>query len=495
MPKQFRLGLALLAGLLVAGLFGAVAPGSAVAAPKPGVRLYVDQQRGSFFRHGSGRVRFGVRAVPCQGFAAVRVEVDGVRDRTIALRRTALTTYWTRTTYGPGKHRITFTLLRDKRVVSKKREVCNRRITVGRIRMTRPMPLPEPTVPTSEPTIDPTASPSAVPTAEPVPGDADGSFTLAVLGDTQNEVYAGRTTFGTRTAWLGANKTAQDIRFVAQTGDLTSFGWKVPSQYDEAAAAMQKLTAAGLPWQVSAGNHDTRAVGYSASGVGYGGSAWVYDSRCRSTDFGLEPLRTCATSDSNALLRRADELTARLPVNPSGAQSSGVYVENTQTDPRARSFNSWATFSAVGRRWLVLNLEAWPRRAVIAWAQGVVASHADDNVIIQTHDYLTQGGGLAGNDGYGNETASYLAANLVAKYPNIKMVLSGHEGLANSATFTYGAHKVVAYLGNETASIGVTRLVDIDVRTGTVSSRWWAGTANLDSAPTGTTSDTGFTFQ
>lgn len=488
MPKSIRRGVLLMATLLVAGLLATATTSAAEASVKPGVRLYSNQQQGSFFRHGSGRVGFAVRAVPCRGFAAVRVHVDGVWDRTIALRRSALTTYWTRTRYAAGRHKITFTYLRDKRVLRKDRVLCDRRITVGRVRLTRAMPSTSP---------PPAPSPPTTPAPVPVPGDGDDAFTLVVLGDTQNEVYPDRTTFGTRTAWLAAHKAAEDIRFVAQTGDLVSFGWRATGQYAVAAAAMKKLTDAGIPWQVTAGNHDTRAVGSDGvvGSTGLGGSAWVYNSLCRSTDFGLTPTRACVTSDSNALLRRADELTQYLPVNPSGATTSGVYTENAATAPNAKSFSSFATFGAAGREWLVLNLELWPRRDVMTWAQGVIASHPDHNVIIQTHDYLTGGGGIAGNGGYGNLPATAIRDELVAPNPNVKLVLSGHEGLASAKTFTYGDNKVVAYLGNESRSVGVTRLVDINVRTGVVSSRWWAGTADLDTAPSGRTSDSGFTFR
>ena len=56
--------------------------------------------------------------------------------------------------------------------------------------------------------------------------------------------------------------------------------------------------------------------------------------------------------------------------------------------------NTYSRFDAGGRHWLVLNLELWPRTAVVAWAQPVVASHPDDNVIVATHSYLTASGAI-----------------------------------------------------------------------------------------------------
>ena len=66
-------------------------------------------------------------------------------------------------------------------------------------------------------------------------------------------------------------------------------------------------------------------------------------------------------------------------------------------------------------------------------AKDVVASHADYNVIVVTHSYLTAGGAIAsGMDGYGNNPPSVIFDQVVKPYANVKMVLSGHDGTATT---------------------------------------------------------------
>jgi hypothetical protein len=59
----------------------------------------------------------------------------------------------------------------------------------------------------------------------------------------------------------------------------------------------------------------------------------------------------------------------------------------------------------------------------------VVAANPHHNVIVVTHDYLDGGGNIEqSNGGYGATSPQYLYDQLVSKYANVRMVLSGHVG-------------------------------------------------------------------
>jgi hypothetical protein len=92
-------------------------------------------------------------------------------------------------------------------------------------------------------------------------------------------------------------------------------------------------------------------------------------------------------------------------------------------------------------------------------------------VIIQTHHYLDPSGKVSSSDGgYGATSPRYLYEQVVAKYPNVKLVFSGHNGGFRSRSDSPHGHTVVSYLGNELAGSGhdPVRVVSINTRTGSV---------------------------
>lgn len=427
--------------------------------------LRTDGSRAGYTVQGGGKIRIDARAAYCRGFPVLRVWVDGKLDRTIRLNRRKTKTYQSAKSYAVAQHRVVVILRKDKKVRKKGSVVCNRRARIMKVAVARPGPTP------------PREG-----------GDGNGTFTFAVIGDTQRESGGGRTTFADRTTWLAHHARALDLRFVAHTGDFTNWGWARPYQYTVGRTAMDNLTAAGIPWQVSAGNHDTKAVGWDGvhGSRNYGGAAYVGNPEC------MEILGQsgCATQ---RLIRETNEFSDGLPDNPVGGDTQGFFAQDGQG--RDKSDNSYVTFAAEGRYWLVLNLELWPRRAVIAWAQRVVASHPNHNVIVQTHNYLARNGQVdATNGGYGATTSTYLEQQLISRYGNVVMVVSGHTGLARHRTFDYGSHRVVAFQGNE-GTAAVSRLISINVRNGTATSRFWTSTPDLSSTPSGRTSTSGITFR
>src|SRR3954447_2081082 len=217
----------------------------------------------------------------------------------------------------------------------------------------------EPPVPAPAPA--PAPAPVPAPPAPPAANEGDGTFTIATIPDTQPEVFSSADTrFVDRSKWLVAQKDALDLRFVAHTGDVVNWDTDAHDQYVIAEAALDPLEDAGIPYQLSIGNHDTLATGV-------GGSA-------------RDPLRT----------REYQRTTTTFNQFWSAADYSalGGVFEAGKVD------NTYSTFSAEGADWLVLNLELWPRVSVVDWAEGVIAGHPGHNVIIQTHSFLNPAGDI-----------------------------------------------------------------------------------------------------
>jgi hypothetical protein len=262
------------------------------------------------------------------------------------------------------------------------------------------------------------------------------------MPDTQQEVLrTGDQRFKNRTDWLVANSAPnkRDIRFVTHTGDVVAWDTADHVQYEIASLALQPLQDAGIPWSLSNGNHDNEATGV-------GGGA-------------RNP------SETKTLFRDTTTWNNYFTADRYGAVT-GMF-EQGKTD------NVYSEFNAGGKHWMVLNLEMWPRVAVVNWAEQVVASHPKDNVIVATHSYLTAAGTILQSAGYGSTSPQYLFDNLISKYPNISMVFSGHTGKAASRT-DVGLHGntiysfVAAIHSNSTNPV---RIVTVNTAAGTIQSR------------------------
>ncbi|MDN3497259.1 metallophosphoesterase [Planococcus sp. APC 4015] len=292
----------------------------------------------------------------------------------------------------------------------------------------------------------------AVPAPPPVAaveGDGDGSFTVATYPDTQQEVFSwAGNRFVNRTKWLVSQADALDLRFVAHIGDVVNFVSDGNPQYVIAETAMDPLEAAGIPYQLSIGNHDTMATGP-------GGGA-------RDSKRTREYQRT--TTVFNQFWKAADYGAV------AGAFEAGK-VDNT-----------YSTFSAEGASWLVLNLELWPRVAAVDWAENVIAANPHHNVMIQTHSFLTGSGDIDGAGQsvtrwqYGDSSPQYVYDRLVAPYANVKVVMSGHTGSAVSKTVTTAKGNTVAYLlqAIHSNTNNPVRLSQFNVDAGTISTRVYA---------------------
>lgn len=312
-----------------------------------------------------------------------------------------------------------------------------------------PVEPPEPPVPPSPP-------------LPPPPAGTDTKFSIAVVPDTQNETASlTGTRFANRVDWLVDHKAELDLRYAIQIGDLTSWGNVVPAQFAKASTEIKPLEAV-IPWSVAAGNHDTAAVCL-------GGSA-------------------CPGANSLLTVRDVSAFNSYFPPTRFPAMR-GTFEPN-------RSENSYATFSAGGKKWLVLTLELWARPSVVAWANGVVKANPDSNVIVNTHSYLNSDGSISeSNGGYGSTSPRYLFDNLIKVHPNIVLVVSGHTGQGAIRTDVGGSgNKVVSLLQAFHSSTNPVRLVEIDTSARTLTSRVYAPETDTD-YPAYTTSTTGLSFR
>ena len=294
-------------------------------------------------------------------------------------------------------------------------------------------------------------------TPGPAAPQVDTKFSIAVIPDTQNEVLGTSTRFANRVSWLVDNKDDLDLRFALQVGDLTNWGNVDPAQFDRVSSQIKPLEAA-VPWAGAIGNHDSAAVCP-------GGSA------CPNTSAAVGLRNTSAYNKAFP--------TSRFP------QLEGTF-ESGKID------NSFQTFSAGDADWLVLTLELWPRASVVSWAKQVVATHPENNVIVQTHAYLNSDGSISSSQGgYGSTSPQYLYDNVIKQYPNVKLVLSGHVG--NSAVRTdtgVQGNKIVSLLQTFHSPTNPTRLVEIDTAGGSMTSKVYAPATDTD-YPSYSTSTTG----
>jgi hypothetical protein len=186
------------------------------------------------------------------------------------------------------------------------------------------------------------------PPAPPTLPFVKDSWTLALLPDTQyySAKYPG--VFDAQTIWLARNKEKHNIQYVLGLGDITDNG--SAKQWRRARDSMSILDGK-LPYALTVGNHD-----YSSP---KGGSATTRETLFNQY-FSSEDVKKWPTFGG---LMKEGELE-----------------------------NCYHLFSAGGRDWIVLSLEWGPRDETVAWANDVMAKHADRRGILITHAYLRENG-------------------------------------------------------------------------------------------------------
>lgn len=169
-----------------------------------------------------------------------------------------------------------------------------------------------------------------------------GSFTIAVLPDTQ--VYSLRFpgVFYAQTGWIAQNTDRLNIKYVLHLGDVVNNN--THGEWRNARDAMALLDGV-VPYAIAPGNHD-----YGPSG-------------------------DASTRDTFMNEHFSYEHSAGWPT------FGGAMVEG-------KLDNTYHRFEAGGTKWIVIALEWGPRDSTIAWANKVMADHPDHVGILITHAYM-----------------------------------------------------------------------------------------------------------
>jgi len=308
-------------------------------------------------------------------------------------------------------------------------------------------------------------------------GIGPSTFSIAIMPDTQNEVswesVVKNNLFGNRAEYLVNNRDNLNLRFILHSGDVSNWGendttqkfYDGKTQYQRVSDAMQSVEAVGIPYVLSFGNHDTKAV-------------------CEGGD-------RCPNVDVGAVVRKSPGFNGYFlgrfgnPTSPYGDKRYVSYCADPtsvpQSDPQCNISNGYTLFEAGGLNWMVLSLELWPRAQVINWAKDVVGRHANYNVIVVTHSYLGSDGnvlaGYGGESPYGADEHSpkELFDTLISKYKNIRFEFSGHQGTAASGVQTGDSgNRIASYLECLHDGPNPVRILEIDTAGNTATSYIYA---------------------
>jgi Calcineurin-like phosphoesterase len=258
------------------------------------------------------------------------------------------------------------------------------------------------------------------------PAPAAGSFTVAVLPDTQfySDMFPDQ--YLAQTRWIAERQAERNIVCVLHLGDITHRN--TPAEWRNAARAMKQLDGR-LPFVLTTGNHDY--------------------------------------SEGDECKDRRTRLNEYFPAGQlRGTPTFGGHYDR---EP-ARMENSYHLFSAGGRDFLVLALEFGPRADVVRWANEVVVRYPKREAVLVTHafvyhddtryDWAKKGPKQSWNPhSYPLAEATdhdvcdgqELWDRLVSRHPNFVLTLNGHtlgDGLGRTVTATADGRAVPQVLVN-----------------------------------------------
>lgn len=213
---------------------------------------------------------------------------------------------------------------------------------------------------------DVTPTPSATASPSPTPEPAPEQFSIIWLSDTQTIAYRkDNRVFQAMGEWIVAQQEPLNIRYIVQTGDLVDNGY-VKKQWDSF-DIMAKQFFGKIPYLPVAGNHD----------------------------LGIK------------------------------LQQYDAYLEipYVKAIPKEQTFENgkavYAEFQAGGQDFLLLGAGWGADVSSVDWMNRVLQSHPNHVAILLFHSYVTAKGDLSYQ---GDEMRDLV----VAKNPNVRLVLSGH---------------------------------------------------------------------
>ncbi|WP_353197611.1 metallophosphoesterase [Parapedobacter defluvii] len=226
---------------------------------------------------------------------------------------------------------------------------------------------------------------------------SDEVFSIIVLPDTQiyskdDSIWRNsskREVFYAMTDWVAKTAASENIKFVLHVGDVVNDNDQ-PYQWDNAAGAMKVLDGV-VPTAIALGNHDME-----------------FETRN----------------------------TANFDRTFPGVERNACYF-----------------FDSGSLQFMVLKLELGPTDETLAWANDVLAQHADKQVIVLTHSYMLAEDrrDYPGGFGYlppGSNTGEEIWEKLIRHHAHVFLVVCGHvtnNGMHRGMLASEGVHGNTVY--------------------------------------------------
>lgn len=200
----------------------------------------------------------------------------------------------------------------------------------------------------------------------------NNAFTIVSLPDTQIYSLSFPKVFENITEWIVSNENKWRIEFVTHEGDLVQHHTS-ETQWKNAKRSMRNLDNF-VPYGFCAGNHDM-------------------------------------DSDKSAI-KMKQYFPCEYYQKNWGDEYWGSCYQGTK--------NNYQIISTSRMNILLLHLEYSPSEKVLDWAEKVLENHPDSWSIITTHNYLNL-------EGEKTDAGERIWKNLVTPYPNVHLVLCGHN--------------------------------------------------------------------
>lgn len=198
------------------------------------------------------------------------------------------------------------------------------------------------------------------------PAEDSKPFSIIWLADTQTIAYHSyNDVFDAMGKWIREQQEPYNVQYIVQTGDLVDNGY-VPKQWENFKIMSSQFFGA-IPYLPIAGNHD----------------------------LGVKWERYTAYLDS--------PYVKAIPKDHTFKQGQAVYAE----------------FRAGGQDFLIVGAGWNADVASVVWINDVLRSHPNHVAILLFHSYITEKGDLS-------YQGVHLRDLVVAKNPNVRLVLSGH---------------------------------------------------------------------
>ncbi len=221
---------------------------------------------------------------------------------------------------------------------------------------------------------------------------AEGDYSMVVMPDPQVLVEYSPESFYTVTKWIADNADDLNIKGVIGVGDMVDDDSKA-AQWNVSKTGMDMIDAAGVAWMPMRGNHERHSDTFN--------EIYKYDELSRKSWFG------------------------------------GSYQEGSLD-------HTYWFITEGGREYMVLSLGWAPSWDVLDWAEELVKSFPEKNVIITAHSYMYWDGTLVDkNDGSCVNNYSGFEGypegqdiwDRLSKYENVAMGFGGHIGSSDLITY------------------------------------------------------------